>query len=66
MSDVKSFAEHDMTTRDLENLLRECGLTKSQATTVAGQFESKAEVQTKADEQDTLERVEALLSKFKI
>ncbi|MCD1591804.1 HK97 family phage prohead protease [Qipengyuania citrea] len=66
VSDVKSFAEHDMTTRDLENLLRECGLTKSQATTVAGQFESKAEVQTKADEQDTLERVEALLSKFKI
>ena len=65
VKDVKSFAEQDMSVRDLEQLLRECGLTKSQAITVAGQFESKADLSTKADEQSTLDSIERLLNSIK-
>lgn len=65
VQDVKSFSEQDMSVRDLEGLLRECGLTKSQAIAVAAQFESKADVATKADEQSTLDSIERLLNSIK-
>lgn len=65
---VKNFAEDDnMTLRDLETLLRECGLSRSQAERVASQFESKrylAEVEEKRKwEADMEARIAKLLAR---
>ena len=62
VQDVKSFAEQDMSVRDLETLLRECGLTKSQAIAVANQFESRLELEQRNQEQATLNSLEKLLN----
>jgi HK97 family phage prohead protease len=43
---VKSLGE-SMSVRDLESLLRECGLSKSESIAVASQFESKSELAEK-------------------
>lgn len=65
VQDVKSFAEQDMSVRDLENLLRECGLTKAQSIAVANQFDSKAEITSALDEKSTLDGIERLLARLK-
>ena len=66
VSDVKTAVE-DMTVRDLEHLLRECGLSKSQAIAIAAQFESKKQleaIELKRLEDEQFEaRLRALLNK---
>ncbi|WP_379921726.1 HK97 family phage prohead protease [Erythrobacter sp. R86502] len=61
VQDVKSLAQSDMQVRDLENLLRECGLTKAQALAVASQFESKRDLEKRQEEVANLESLERLL-----
>lgn len=61
VQDVKSFSEQEMTVRDLENLLRECGLTKAQALVVASQFESKTDIEKRQAEVANLESLDRLL-----
>lgn len=50
---VKSMGE-TMGVRELEQLLRECGLSKSQSEAVASQFESKNELARKLEVQDAI------------
>lgn len=59
---VKSMGE-EMSVRDLEALLRECGLSKSESIAVASQFESKLELEAKAETEAALAN---LMSKFKL
>jgi len=59
---VKSMGE-EMSVRDLEALLRECGLSKSESVAVASQFESKLELEAKAETEAALAN---LMSKFKL
>jgi HK97 family phage prohead protease len=50
---VKSMGEN-MSVRDLEQLLRECGLSKNEAIAVASQFESKQELAEKKAVSDAI------------
>lgn len=65
VQDVKSFSEQEMTIRDLENLLRECGLTKAQAIAVASQFDSKTEIEKRQAQAATLESLDRLLQSLR-
>ena len=66
VNEVKSCLT-DMTIRDLERLLRDQGLSRKQAETVAGQFESKAYLAEKsrkeAEAQALQHRINKLLNK---
>lgn len=53
---VKSLGE-SMSVRDLESLLRECGLSKSESIAVASQFESKSELAEKKAMNDAINRL---------
>lgn len=59
---VKSTGDN-MSVRDLEQLLRECGLSKSESIAVASQFESKLELEAKASTEAALAN---LMAKFRI
>lgn len=58
---VKSMGE-SMTVRDLEQLLRDCGLSKSEAIAVASQFESKQEL---ADKRAVSDAIGSLIGKMR-
>lgn len=58
---VKSLGE-EMSVRQLEELLRDLGLTKSESIAVASQFESKSEL---AEVKATVAALDALTAKFK-
>lgn len=58
---VKSLGE-EMSVRDLEQLLRECGLSKSESVAVASQFESKKEL---ADQLAVSNAIASLIGKMK-
>nr|WP_275431451.1 HK97 family phage prohead protease [Sphingomonas sp. BT552] len=58
---VKSFGEQ-MTVRDLEMLLKECGLSRGESTAVAAQFESKLELEEAKALNDN---IESLIAKFR-
>jgi HK97 family phage prohead protease len=58
---VKSMGD-EMSVRDLEQLLRECGLSKSESIAVASQFESKTEL---AEAKALNDNIESLIAKFK-
>ncbi|MBB5715855.1 HK97 family phage prohead protease [Sphingomonas aerophila] len=57
---VKSMGE-DMSVRDLEQLLRECGLSKSEAIAVASQFESKNEIAATAEMNAALTKLQSAM-----
>lgn len=58
---VKAMGE-DMSVRDLEQLLRECGLSKSESIAVASQFESKKEL---ADRKAVDDAIASLMAKMR-
>ncbi|WP_066782328.1 hypothetical protein [Sphingomonas sp. CCH5-D11] len=58
---VKSLGE-SMSVRDLEALLRECGLSKSESIAVASQFESKSEL---AEKQAVSDAIQSLIDKMR-
>ncbi|SEM40788.1 hypothetical protein SAMN05192583_0082 [Sphingomonas gellani] len=58
---VKS-AGVDMSVRDLEQLLRDCGLSKSESIAVASQFESKKEL---ADKKAVSDAISSLIGKMR-
>lgn len=53
---VKSLGE-SMSVRDLESLLRECGLSKSESIAVSSQFESKSELAEKKAVSDAIQNL---------
>lgn len=61
--DVKNDLD-EMTIRDLEDLLRECGLSKAQAKAVASQFESKRYLEDMEAKKAEDEAFEARLAKL--
>ena len=58
---VKSMGE-EMSVRDLEQLLRECGLSKSESIAVASQFESKKEI---AEKKAVSDAISSLIGKMR-
>lgn len=58
---VKSAGEN-MTVRDLEQLLRDCGLSKNEAVAVASQFESKNEL---AEKKAVSDAINSLIGKMR-
>ena len=62
VDDVKSVDE-TLTVRDLENILRQSGLSKSQAVMIASKFQSKAPVEHKDNDAAFDERIKKLLSR---
>lgn len=58
---VKSMGE-DLSVRDLEQLLRECGLSKSESIAVASQFESKKEI---AEKKAVSDAISSLIGKMR-
>lgn len=60
VSAVKSMGE-EMSVRDLEALLRECGLSKSESIAVASQFESKTELAEKKAVNDAVANLAAMM-----
>lgn len=64
VQNVKSFDADELTLRDLESLLRELGLSKSQSERVCSQFESKKLIEASANSARELAALEDRLSKL--